>query len=95
MNLIWGLGETTMKWDTFVNDRFIYFILGVIFFAAGVISTCARKIFGGFGGWAYRDKNPSKFWWTVAVLYAGSALCIGIWWGILPETLFHSERLMR
>ncbi len=49
------------KWDSFLNDRFIDLFLGIIFFAAAVISTRAGKTFSGFGGWRTATKIGRSF----------------------------------
>jgi len=54
-----------------------YLTFGVILFSAGVVSTCTGKTFSGYGGWSYRAKEPTQFWWTVAIDYLGAACFIG------------------
>lgn len=83
-------------WESVLNPRFIYFILAIIFLAAAVVSTCTGKTFSGYGGWAYRAKDPTNFWWAVAVLYLSCAICIGIYLhSAFAEAIFHPERWLQ
>jgi hypothetical protein len=78
--------------DRLLNPDFIYLLLGIIFLAGAVVSTCTGKTYSGFGGWANRSKEPTQFWWAVAVLYVGSVFCIGKYLGsVWPEPIFHPE----
>jgi hypothetical protein len=54
-------------------------MLGVIFLAAAVVSTCAGKTIGRSGGWAYRAKEPTQFWSGVAIYFLGALVCLGIY----------------
>jgi ABC-type cobalamin transport system permease subunit len=63
--------------DALLNPKFPYFMIGVIFLAAAVVSTCAGKTFSGYGGWASRVKEPTQFWWSLAILYLSAIFFIG------------------
>lgn len=58
-------------------SQYIYLILGVIFFSAAVVSACTGKTYSGFGGWAYRSKEPTQFWWAVVILFLAAIWFIG------------------
>jgi hypothetical protein len=65
-------------WNSLQTPPYIRLIFGIIFFAAGVVSTCAGKTYGRYGGWAYRAKEPTQFWLAVAIYYLGGILCVGL-----------------
>ncbi len=78
--------------DSFLNPKFIYLILGLIFFIAAVVSTCTGKTIARYKGWVYRAKEPGDFWGVVALYFFGGIICIGIYLcSIFPEAIFHSE----
>jgi Mn2+/Fe2+ NRAMP family transporter len=57
-------------WHTPISSPYYYLVLGVIFFLAAVVSTCTGKTYARYvRGPASRAKNPSEFWWTVAIYY--------------------------
>jgi hypothetical protein len=60
-----------------LRPPYIYLILGVSSFSAGVVWTCIGKARARFSGWVYRAKEPTEFWWLVALYYLGSVLFIG------------------
>lgn len=64
-------------WHTQINSPYYYLVLGVISFSWAVVSMCTGKTYGRYGGWASRAKEPSQFWWTVAIGYVGGVLFIG------------------
>jgi hypothetical protein len=64
--------------DSLLKPTHMYVVLGIIFFSAAVASTCAGKTYGQYGGWAYRIKEPAKFWWAVAAYYLGGILFFGM-----------------
>lgn len=64
-------------WDTLLSPPYIRLIFGVISFSAGVASTCTGKAWGRYGGWAYRAKEPTQFWLTVALYYLFGVGLIG------------------
>jgi hypothetical protein len=64
-------------WNSLLRPPYIQLILGVIFFSAGVVSTCTGKAFARSGGWAYRTKEPIQFWLSVAIYYLAGAWFIG------------------
>ena len=66
-------------WDSFLNPKLIYLILGVVFLSWALISFCIGKVFSGYGGWAYRAKQPADFWGGIAVLCVSALVCIGIY----------------
>jgi len=57
----------------------IYMILGVLFFFGTVVSTCPGKTSARSGRMIYRAKEPSTFWWVVAMCYLGALLFVGIY----------------
>lgn len=82
--------------DSLLSPKFPYFMIGVIFLAAAVASTCAGKTCGRSGGWAYRAKEPTQFWWAVAIYYLAAVVCFGIYLrSIFPEAIFHPELWLR
>ena len=77
-----------------LTPPYIYSILGVIFFSAAVVSTCTGKTFSGYGGWAFRVKEPTQFWWAVAILYlAGFPWCAFCMRSTRSEALIRALRL--
>ena len=82
--------------DSLLNPKFIYFILGVIFLSAAVVSTCTGKTIARYKGWVYRAKEPSDFWWGVAIYFLAGILGIGIYLhSVFPELIFHPERWLQ
>jgi hypothetical protein len=80
-------------WDSLLNPKLIYFILGVIFLLAAMVSACAGKTIARYKGWVYRDKEPSDFWWGVAIYFLAGLLGVGIYLhSVSPEPIFHPER---
>ncbi len=65
--------------DALLNPKFPYFMIGIVFLIAAVVSTCAGKTFSGYGGWASRAKDPTQFWWSLVVLYLSAVLFIGLY----------------
>jgi hypothetical protein len=83
-------------WDSLLNSKFIYLVLGLIFLSAAVTSACTGKTIARYRGWVYRDKNPSDFWWVVAIYWLAGMLGIGIYLGsVFPEAIFHPERWLQ
>jgi hypothetical protein len=65
-------------WHSQISSPYYFLVSGVIFFIAAVVSTCTGKTYGRYGhGLASRAKEPSEFWWTVAIYYIGGACFIG------------------
>jgi len=62
--------------DLFSNPPYILLILGFALFFAAVVSAYTGKTF--FRGLVYRAKDPSEFWWLVAIYFLGGVLFIGI-----------------
>jgi hypothetical protein len=56
-----------------------FLILGIISFSGAVVSTCAGKTSARTGRIIYRAKEPSEFWWVVAIYYLGGLLFIGLY----------------
>lgn len=56
----------------------IYLVLGIVSFSGAVVSTCTGKTLGRVGRVVCRAKEPSNFWWVVAIQYASAVLFIGI-----------------
>lgn len=56
----------------------ISLILGIISFSGGVVSTCIGKTRAPHARrTVYRSKEPSTFWWLVAMYYLGALLFVG------------------
>ncbi len=64
-------------WYLLLQPPYIYLILGVISFSVAVVSTYTGKTYGRYGGWAYRAKEPTQFWWAVVIYYFGGVWFIG------------------
>jgi len=52
-------------------------IVGIIFFAGAVISTCTGKTRARIGRTIYRAEEPSGFWWVVAIYYLAALFFVG------------------
>jgi hypothetical protein len=63
--------------DSNVRPPYIFLILGAISFFVGVISTYTGETWARFGHIVYRAKEPSEFWWIVAIYYVGGVCFIG------------------
>ena len=61
----------------FLRTPYFQLIFGVFSFSAGVVWTCTGKTWARFHGWVYRTKEPSNFWWAVAMYYLIGAFLIG------------------
>ena len=59
-----------------LRPPYIYLVFAFISFSAGVVSTCTG-IACSRGGWAYRAKEPTQFWWTVVLYFLGGVFFIG------------------
>ena len=59
------------------TQPYIYLTAGVSLLFLGVFSTYTGKASSRFR-WIYRAKEPSEFWWAVAIYYLGGVLLIGI-----------------
>jgi hypothetical protein len=60
--------------DLFSNPPHILLILGFALLFAAVVSVCTGKTF--YRGSVYRAKDPSEFWWLVAIYFLGGVLFI-------------------
>jgi hypothetical protein len=65
--------------DALLNPQFPFFVVGAALLAGAVASMCTGKTFGRSGGVASRAKEPTQFWWGVAIYFLGAIVCIGIW----------------
>jgi hypothetical protein len=54
-------------------------ILGIISFSGAVVSTCIGKTWARTGRTIFRAKEPSTFWWVVAIYYGGALLFVGLY----------------
>ena len=55
-------------------------ILGIISFLGAVVSTCTEKTWAAHSGRTiYRAKEPSTFWWVVAIYYLSALLFVGLY----------------
>jgi len=52
-------------------------ILGSIFLSGAMVSTGTGKTLARGSGWVYRAKDPSTFWWVVAIYFVAGVLFIG------------------
>jgi H+/Cl- antiporter ClcA len=78
--------------DSLLNPKFIYGIIGVIFLAAAVVSTCAGKTIARYSGWVHRAKEPNEFWQVVVIYYLAAVFGIVIYLrSIFPGPIFHPE----
>lgn len=78
--------------DSLLNPKFIYFILGAIFFIAAVVSMCTGKTIARYKGLIYRAKEPNDFWGVVAVYFFGAIICIAIYLrSAFPQVIFRPE----
>jgi hypothetical protein len=64
-------------WNSPIKSPYYFLIVGVISLCVAVISTFTGKIYGRYGGWASRAKEPTEFWWTVTIAYFGGVCFIG------------------
>jgi hypothetical protein len=60
-----------------LRPPYIFLILGALSFSAAVVWTCIGKARTRYSGWVYRAKEPTQFWWVVAIYYLSSVLFIG------------------
>ena len=51
-------------------------ILGLVFLCGAVASTGTGKTLSRGQGWIYRAKEPSTFWWIVAIYYVAGVFFI-------------------
>jgi hypothetical protein len=63
-----------------IESPYYFLILGVLMFSGAVLSICTGKTSARTGRWIYRAKEPSTFWWVVAIYYLGALLFLGIYW---------------
>jgi len=63
--------------DLFSDPPYILLILGFALFFGAVVSTCTGKTLARFRGLVYRAKDPSEFWWLVAIYFLGAVFLIG------------------
>ena len=79
-------------WKAFFNPKFPYLVIGVIFLAAAVVSTCAGKTIARFHGWVCRAKEPNEFWQVVVIYYLAAVFGIVIYLrSVFPGPIFHPE----
>ena len=65
-------------WHTPISSPYYFLVFGLIRFIAAVVSTWTGKTYGRYGrGLASRAKEPTDFWWTVAVYYISGICFIG------------------
>jgi len=51
-------------------------VAGFAIFLGAVVSVCTGKTLARFRGLVYRDKDPSNFWWAVAVYFVTGVLLV-------------------
>ena len=64
-------------WHTPINSPYYFLVFGAIFFLAAVASTCTGKTCGRYGIGTSRAKEPTQFWWGVAIYYIAGVCFIG------------------
>jgi hypothetical protein len=52
-------------------------LLGIALLALGTMETLTGQSLAGYGKTANRADDPSKFWWIVAITYAGGLIFLG------------------
>lgn len=62
--------------DLFSDPPYILLILGFALFFGAVVSMCTGRTLARFRGLVYRAKDPSEFWWLVAIYFLGAVLFI-------------------
>jgi hypothetical protein len=60
--------------SSLTRPPYIFLIVGAIFLSAAVVWTYMGKAWIRFYGWAYRAKEPKRFWWEVA-MYSLVGVC--------------------
>ena len=67
------------SWRLLFRDPYILLTLGCIFILVGAASMSTRVAPGGRRTPpVYEDKEPKKFWWSVATWFLGGIILIGI-----------------
>jgi hypothetical protein len=61
-----------------IQSPYYFLIFGIIFFIAAVVWTFIGKARTRYSGWVSRAKEPTQFWWEVALYYLGGVCFIGI-----------------
>jgi hypothetical protein len=64
-------GRYSCQICTLLRAPYIFLILGVISIFGAIVSTCTGKTWAGTGRTISRAKEPSEFWWIVAIYYLG------------------------
>jgi hypothetical protein len=58
----------------------VYLMLGIICWSGGMVSTCIGKTWAPHAGRTiYHAKEPSTFWWVVAVDYIFALVFVGVY----------------
>lgn len=60
-----------------LRPPYIFLILGLASFSAGLVWTFTGKAWVRFHGWVYRAKEPKSFWWQVVIYYLVAAFFVG------------------
>jgi hypothetical protein len=61
-------------------SHYIYLIVGIIALSVGVVSACIGKTWAPHAGRTiYRAKEPSTFWWVVAMHYTFALAFVGLY----------------
>lgn len=83
-------------WDTLFDPQFPFFMIGVIFLAAAVVSTWAGKSIARYRGWVYRTKEPKEFWQVVVTYYLAAIFGIAIYLrSVFSGPIFHPEHWLQ
>jgi hypothetical protein len=84
------------NWDALFNAKFPYFMVGGIFLAAAIGSTCAGKTIARYRGWVYRIKEPNEFWQVVVIYYLAAVVALVIYLrSVFPGPIFHPEQWLQ
>jgi hypothetical protein len=65
------------NWNMPISSRHYYLAVGLILILVAVVSTLTGKTYARYVGWASRVKEPTDFWWGVAIYFVGGLCFIG------------------
>ena len=64
--------------DSVLRPSYVLLIFGIFSLFMAVLGTCTGVTGARYGGWVYRDKEPTQYWWTVALYFFGGVFFVGI-----------------
>lgn len=80
-------------WDSLLNPKLPYFVLGVIFLLGAVVSMCTGATISRTTGLIYRAEDPRGFWSGVIIYSLAGMLFIAFYLhAVFPEIAFYLER---